>query len=205
MTIPLVNPPTWGVGDELLSSQINQLDANTTYALDKRAAETDTLESVVSLTGAGRIVDNVSSGPDADTTFLVDAANRVVEVTTLTADRIYSLSATGAVTGDQLTFYCDPAVTRTVTIKDQAAVTLWLLGNRVTSYGNWVTFIYVGGWQLFRYSKKRLRRTYTADDTLVVPGNVFAMEITGVGGGASTGGMSAPRPAASAAAGAGRM
>lgn len=46
-----MNPGLWGVGDKLTSAQQNALDANTSYALDKRSGETDTLESVVTLDG----------------------------------------------------------------------------------------------------------------------------------------------------------
>jgi hypothetical protein len=51
MTISRANPPGWGVGDKVTSTQQNQVDINTTYALDKRAGQTDTLESDVEVTG----------------------------------------------------------------------------------------------------------------------------------------------------------
>ncbi len=189
MTIARVNGPGWGSGDELTFTQANGLDLNGTYALDKRAANTDTLSSVVSLAGSGRVIDTIASGANADTTYVVDAANRVIQVTTsVGSDRAYTLSATGAVAGDQITIFCDAGFTRTITVKDQAAATMCLLGNAVTSHGHWATFIYSSGWRLFRYSKKRLTRTYVANDTLVVPDNVIAMTFEGVGGGGGGGG-----------------
>ncbi len=47
MTISRINGATWGVDDELTSAQINGIDVNTTYALDRRAAHSDTLSSTV--------------------------------------------------------------------------------------------------------------------------------------------------------------
>ncbi len=154
MTINLVNGATWGVGDELTSSQINDLDENVTFALDKRDGQVDSLQSVVSLSLAGRIVDNVAAGADADTTYAVDAPNRVIQVTSaVTANRAYGLSATGAVTGDQITIYCESSFVYEIEVQDQAAVAMFTLGNVSTSTGNWASFIFTGsGWGLFRYA-----------------------------------------------------
>jgi hypothetical protein len=63
MTISRVNAGTWSVGDKLTAAQINQLDVNTTYALDKRAGQTDTLESQVTVaSGAWLRFANGSTG-----------------------------------------------------------------------------------------------------------------------------------------------
>ena len=190
MTLARINPGNWSVGDEVTSAQLNGIDTNATYALDKQAGNTDTLASVVSLVTAGRIVENVATGANADTTYVVGAANRVVNVTSaVTANRIYTLSATGAVTGDQLTIRCDSSfVTYEVTIKDQASVAMYTLGNLATSDGTWATFIYVGGWQLFRTTAKKRTKTYTSNDTLVVPVSVIEMTFEGVGAGGDDGG-----------------
>ena len=56
MTISRVNGAAWAVGEKLTSAQANGLDLNGTYALDKRVSQTDTLQSIVSCSGAGRIV-----------------------------------------------------------------------------------------------------------------------------------------------------
>ena len=58
MTISRVKPAGWALNEKLTSSQQNQVDLNTTYALDKRSGQTDTLASVVSVTGGV----SVSSG-----------------------------------------------------------------------------------------------------------------------------------------------
>lgn len=46
-----MNPGLWGIGDKLTSAQQNALDANTSYALDKRSGETDVLNSTVTVDG----------------------------------------------------------------------------------------------------------------------------------------------------------
>lgn len=51
MTIARVKDPGWGANEKLTSGQVNALDINVTYALDKRAGQTDTLASTVSVTG----------------------------------------------------------------------------------------------------------------------------------------------------------
>jgi hypothetical protein len=49
--ITRVKGPGWAFLEKLTSAQQNQVDINTTYAVDKRAGQTDTLASDVSLTG----------------------------------------------------------------------------------------------------------------------------------------------------------
>lgn len=185
MSIALTNPSTWGVGDKLTSAQANSLDTNATYALDKRAAETDTLESVVSLAGGGRIVENVYVGLDSDAVFAVDSANRVIQVTTaVTANRNYLLLAGGAVTGDQITVYCEPDFGFEVTVQDQSSVAMYALGNLATSDGAWATFIYIGGWRLYRRPTAReYSQVFTSNGTFTVPAGVFRVWVEGCGGG----------------------
>lgn len=55
MAITRVKSPDWGVGEKLTSPQMNALDENVTFALDKRSGESDTLESTVSIEGSGSI------------------------------------------------------------------------------------------------------------------------------------------------------
>jgi hypothetical protein len=52
MSIARVRPATWGSGAKLSSAEANALDENTTHALDKRAGQTDTLASDITLTGS---------------------------------------------------------------------------------------------------------------------------------------------------------
>ena len=49
MSISRVNASGWSVGEKLTSAQQNSLDANTSYALDKRAGQTDTLSSDITV------------------------------------------------------------------------------------------------------------------------------------------------------------
>jgi len=45
----------WAVNEKYTSGQANALDTNVTYALDKRAAQTDTLSSVITVASGGSI------------------------------------------------------------------------------------------------------------------------------------------------------
>ena len=65
MTLQRVKIPSFGIGEELTSAQASVIDANIEGALDKRSGETDTLESVVSCSGAGRIRKSTVNGADA--------------------------------------------------------------------------------------------------------------------------------------------
>ena len=100
MTILRVNAATWGTGTQLTSGQANQIDLNTTYALDKRGGQVDTLASVVSCAGAGRIIGSYAVGADANTTYLVTGGNSTIDVPNLSANRTYTLGVAGAVAGD---------------------------------------------------------------------------------------------------------
>ena len=51
MSISRVKPGTWSLGEKLSSAQANQLDINTTYALDRRSGQTDVCASNVTYTG----------------------------------------------------------------------------------------------------------------------------------------------------------
>ncbi len=91
-------------------------------------------------------------------------------------------------TGDQITIYAEPSfVTYEITVKDQAAATMYTLGNLSTSDGQWATFIYVGGWRLFRSSGaggvKHHKQAFTSNGTFTVPANVFRLAVEGCGGG----------------------
>ena len=49
MTISRVKPANWAVNEKLTSAQMNAVDTNSTYALDKRNGQTDTLSSAVTV------------------------------------------------------------------------------------------------------------------------------------------------------------
>src|SRR5688572_24244452 len=102
MTISRAKPAGWGVGDKLTSSEANTIDINTTKALDKSSGATDTLESNVACSGAGRIRKSYVVGADANTTYTLAGGNSIIDAAsaTLTAAREYTLSNTGASAGD---------------------------------------------------------------------------------------------------------
>ena len=51
MSIIRVMPSGWGVNQKLTSGQMSSVDANASYGLDKRAGQSDTLASTVSVIG----------------------------------------------------------------------------------------------------------------------------------------------------------
>lgn len=195
MTISRVNGADFAIGDKLTSAQATQLDKNTTYAVDKRSGQTDTLESTITCAGGGRIIPTVATGADANTTYQVDAANSVIRVTSaVTASRTYTLSATGAATGDELTIYCEPSFSSSfeIIVKDQSAATIFVIGNADSADGQWARFIYVGGWRLFQQGQGSRRRSVEFTDagnntTWVCPRGVTEVELVMVGGGGGGG------------------
>lgn len=149
MSIVRVNGASWGIGDELTSAQMNGVDLNTTYCLDKRSGQTDTLESIVSAAGAGRIVDLLAAGANAATSYTIATARQIrVGDGAVTANRTYTLSATGAVSGDRLTIFCLSDFNYTITVLDQASAQLITLGNGDAVDAVWATFVYDGGWKI---------------------------------------------------------
>ncbi len=192
MGIDRVNPGDWSLGGELTHEQINEIDTKLTCALDKRSSQTDTLGSVVTLTGSGRIIPSLVVGANANTTYLATGANRVIQVTTaVTSARTYTLGATGAVNGDEITVFIDPGFLYELTIKDQSANTLYVLGNTSGSDGAWASFIYIGGWRLYKHGTPLVR---TRVETLstgnwVCPRGVTSVLLlgSGAGGGGAAG------------------
>jgi hypothetical protein len=147
MTISRVLPSGAGLGDVLTSTQITNIDLNATYAVDKRSGQTDTLQSVVSCSGAGRVVPTGVAGADADTTSLVSSGIQVIDATTgLSAPRIYTLSITGAVTGDQVQVL---GGAQNVTVKDGFDNSDMLIVGTATG-ANWAS-------ATFRYNGTRWR------------------------------------------------
>lgn len=190
MTTPRVKPAGWGVGEKLTSAQADQLDINITNSLDKTSAG-DTLSGVVTLSGVGRIVPTRTDGADADTTYLVGTSNVLIRVTSaVTANRAYTLSATGAVTNDVVTIYCESSFTKSLTVKDQAAATLLTLGSNTTNSGTWATFIYIGGWRVLQSTPASTKGSHklvdiasfgsTTGGVFIFTGNYVAAENLGV-------------------------
>lgn len=191
MSISRTKSPPWGVGEKLTSAQANAVDANIENALDKRSGQTDTLASVVSLSGAGRVIQTVAVGANTNTTYAVGGANRAIRITNaVSANRQYELSDTGAVSGDEIRIYCDSNFAFEVTVVDTgAANVLFVIGNTDTADGREASFIYAGGvWKLLEGALPKTRtQTFTASGTFNVPRGVTRVWVTGYGGGGGGG------------------
>jgi hypothetical protein len=195
VTILRVNGFGFGPGDKVTSGQFNQMDLNPTYALDKRAGQTDALASVVSCTGAGRIVGSYAAGADADTTYLIASGNSTVDTSTLTADRAYTFSNTGAVAGD--TVYVLNRSSFYVTVKNGAGATLIVLGSTIqgNAESTWCELVFTGAVWILAESALRPQLTSTIFTATGVPtanwtcprGVTLALLI-GYGGGGGGGG-----------------
>lgn len=191
MSISRVNGASWGAGDKLTSAQANSLDTNVTYALDKRSGQTDTLESVVTHTGSGRFIPTVTAGANADTTYSVGSGKMILRVTSsVTANRTYTLDATGVSTNDVIEIYCESSFAYKLTVKDQAAATMIVLGSTNDSQATWAKFIYISGWRLLESGKgsRIFSEEFTANGTWTAPPGVTRALIIGYGGGGGGGG-----------------
>lgn len=62
MTIARVKPADWAVNEKLTSAQMNAVDTNITFTLDKRAGEIDTLSSNIHVASGGSITFESGSG-----------------------------------------------------------------------------------------------------------------------------------------------
>jgi hypothetical protein len=190
MTISRVNGGGWSIGDKVTSTQANSLDLNPTYSLDKRSGQTDTLESVVTASGAGRLIPTVVTGADANTTYLVSGGAVIRCTSAITAARAYTLSATNANTGDIIYIFAESSLAYTVTVKDQASATIFEIGNGVSDDGQWASFMYVGGWRLYQGGQGSRQRaeTFTSSGTWVCPRGVTQVTLIACGGGGGGGG-----------------
>jgi hypothetical protein len=182
VTISRVNASGWGVGDKLTSSQGNALDINGTYALDKRAGQTDTLQSVISCSGAGRIVPTFVTAPDANTSFTAGGGNTVIYGAPSSA-RTYTLSNTGALVGDMITVFVVTAPK--ITVQDNSSNLLIVL-SLVNTSSSWATFIFNGSaWVLMSSAapSSTVTQTFTSSGTYTVPFGYSAVLLIGCGGG----------------------
>jgi hypothetical protein len=175
-----------GVGDKLTSGDANALNADIQMALDKRAGQTDALASIVSCGGAGRIVDSYAVGADADTTYLLSGANSLINASTVTALRNYTLSNTGALAGDRL-MILNPT-TFALNVRNGGGSIIAVLGpDTVTnSDSSWGDFIYTGSaWIVWRSAKHPavVPATFTASGTWTCPRGIAWVLIIGWGGG----------------------
>ena len=177
MSVPRVNPPQWGVGDKLTAAQINQLDLNFTYALDKRAGQTDTLSSVVTASGAGRIIGTYAAGADANTTYLLSGANSIINAAAITAARTYRLSNTGAVAGDRLMVLNPSAFA--LTIQNDTPTTLAVVGAGTSA---WMDLLFNGtAWIAWRSANAAPIADLTALSAILAPTDGSVRHVLGFG------------------------
>lgn len=205
MTLSRVKPGNFAVNEKFTSTQANAIDTNISNALDKTVAG-DTLAGVITLASAGRFLPSVTSAANADTTVTVGAGNTIYRVTsTVAAARTYTLSATGVSTNDVITFFAEQSFTQTLTIKDQAAVTIYTLGLGATADGQYASFIYIGGWRLLQHWQgSRIRsQVFNSSGSWVAPTNCTAIQLYMQGGGGGGGGGQAGGGASTASRGGG--
>lgn len=192
MTIVRVNTIGWGVGDKVTSAQLNAMDINGTYALDKRSGQTDVLQSIVTLAVAGRFVQGATNTPNADASYAMSGQILYMRVgaIALTAQRAYTLQNTGAVTGDEVLFFFEPSNLGSfnVLIKDNGGTTIATLGP--TGDAVWGEFKFMdGAWKVKRLGAfiRRMRQVFTANGNWVKPagfvGSHVELEGHGAGGG----------------------
>jgi hypothetical protein len=187
MSIARSHPAGWVAG-LLPLGDLNALDTVFTRALDKRAGNTESLASVVTLTGAGRIATSTAVGADADTTYQVGGGANVVRVSSaVTANRVYALSAVGTQTGDVVTFFCDPNFAFEVTITASSQV--FVLGNTDDADGRFASFAYgPTGWLApTRGTMRSVAFTTPSDFTWTCPPGVTDVIVFGSGGGGGGG------------------
>lgn len=196
MTIIRSNIPGWAAFDELTSSQINALDINVTNALDKRSGG-DTLSGIIQGSGPGRVVEAQVAGTDANTTFTITTgANIVFGSSTMTTNRTYTLSNSGAVAGDKITIWSFD-VTHSLTVNDATSTTLTVLGPATSDiYPIRSSFSWINGqWKLaseFSHHPTLVTLIRSTSGTFVIPSNVHSVIVTGCGGGGGGGGGVAP-------------
>ena len=203
MTIPRTK--TWAFGEKVTSTQLNQLDTSPTYALDKRAGQTDTLLSVVSCSGAGRVIGAYAVGADAATTYLITGGNSTIDVPTLTANRTYTLGTAGAQAGDVI-FVVMRNTGFVLTIVDGATTSTlatMTLGsvNSLLGDSTWGEFLYTGSvW--VRCAGDALRSqiswTFKTSGSWVCPPGLQEVRVECWGGGGGGGGSGTSNNSAAA-------
>lgn len=191
MTIPTIKAGGWPANGSLASSELNSIQTALTRALDRTAAG-DTLSGAIQLSGAGRIIPSVATGPNSNSTITVGSSNTVYKIdSTLTADRTYTLSSSGASTGDIIYFYAESSFNYKLTLVDSSAptTTLFELGNADANDGPWVSFIYIGTWRVYQASQgSRLRSVpFISSGTWTCPRGVTRILMFGYGGGGAGG------------------
>jgi hypothetical protein len=196
----------WNTGDVPTEAEFDDLDAKTAAALNGDGggvyAPSSPIEiggqgllpsAKVQFSGAGRIISSIFTVADADGSIAVGSANMVVNISGLTADRVYTMSAAGATDGDIIQWRVDHAMSSAfkATIRDQASQYLFDIGNNADKHaGAWVDLVYLSGWKILRRPAPRLRtEEFLASGSWECPPGVTRLTVEGwgSGGGGGTG------------------
>jgi hypothetical protein len=188
--------PSWNDGDIPLGADFEDLDSKTARALNADDGGSWSPSSPIVIggqgvqiageglhvTGKGIVgrprVDITVAGPNSSATYTADATRLVTLGSNILADQSYTLSATNALEGDQITVAALPTLgsTPVVTILDQASASLIKLGNTANADSPWADFVYTGSaWKLARSAKRtepRLVQIYSAwQEAFALPGS----------------------------------
>lgn len=191
MSLVRVNGAGWSLGASFTSAEANGIDINVTNALDKRSGQTDTLASIVTCSGAGRLIPTYIAGADSNTTYTLSTGISIINASTgLTAAREYTLSNTGAAAGDSVTVL---AGTQDVTVKNAAGTALIVLGatSSGTNSSKWAEFLHNGSaWVLFKSSESSPQQLqiFTINGSFTVPPGIRKLVVMGCGAGGGGGG-----------------
>lgn len=187
MTISRAKPAGWGVGDKLTSAEQNQVDLNTTYALDKRTGQTDTLSSLVSLAVGGRVVVLSQAGTDANGSYDIDDGQIIKSASLTTAARTYTITDTNAQSGDVVEVYARTSSTYGLSVVNggPGGGTLAVLGPHGVGQSLHAAFIFDGtNWIPFQgYLPGLVVETFTSTTTWDCPLWVKSVILIGCGGG----------------------
>lgn len=189
MTLLRTRGVPYATGEEISFADLNSIDSQIEGALDKRAGQTDTLASLVSLGLGGRIVKLSQAGLNADSSYEIGNGEVIViTAASLTANRQYTLSTTGAIEGDLFEVWVDQMTSiYTVTVRNSGGSALARLGSYDSQR---VTFRFDGtDWLMYDgVAFGLVAFEFTANGTWSPPFGVFSALLVGCGAGGGGGG-----------------
>jgi len=140
--------------------------------------------------GAGRVIENILTLADGDVVFPGFGSYGFVGRITaaVTGTRTCTLQNTTAITGDTVTFYCEVGFAGSVIVRDDALTPMYRLGFSTIDDGTWATFIYLGGWRIWKQGTAKVHtQDFTASGNFTVPADVRLVFLEGCGGGGGGG------------------
>lgn len=104
MTILRIKPSSWAVNEKLTSAQMNQVDTNATYALDRRDGYSDTLSSTVTVANGGSFTfgsgTSIATNSGASAIFSGSVAVSSSGTLTVSSGATTTLAGTNNITGN---------------------------------------------------------------------------------------------------------